>query len=311
MSKDFAEEYKALANEELPDLWNRIEAGLTPKTTALTGESLQESSQEPSRVSLQEASKEPEKRKVVSFLYRYRTVVAAALCVIVILPAVILLRGGNSKSSTMESASAADDAEASAEEPVEESAADTAAEIFPAEADEALDDALAEEAGTGSASQDSGRDGADLYADSAKPEDLSLENGAEKKMEQQENRNSSTAMSDEAADSAEEEKVVQTQGVEESLDSTKSREEKIFERVTVEAGEATGETAKADKNFLYEITMKVIEDPSGELEKGAEIKVWISYFSSVAYTQGQEYVLDLSYQPDRECPYQVEKTYFS
>ena len=38
MSKNFEEEYKALANEDLPDLWNRIEAGLTNRDASLMEE---------------------------------------------------------------------------------------------------------------------------------------------------------------------------------------------------------------------------------------------------------------------------------
>ena len=33
MSKNFEEEYKALADQELPDLWDRIEEGLAPRST--------------------------------------------------------------------------------------------------------------------------------------------------------------------------------------------------------------------------------------------------------------------------------------
>lgn len=46
MSKNFEQEYKALANEDLPDLWNRIENGLAPRTTALTDEADQDVKQE-------------------------------------------------------------------------------------------------------------------------------------------------------------------------------------------------------------------------------------------------------------------------
>ena len=77
MSKNFEQEYKALANEDLPDLWNRIENGLAPRTTALTDEADQDVKQE--------------KRKAAPFWYRYRTAAAAAVCAIVIIPAVIFL----------------------------------------------------------------------------------------------------------------------------------------------------------------------------------------------------------------------------
>ena len=97
MSKNFEEEYKALANEELPDLWNRIEAGLTPRTTALAEETKDEQIVGQINEQVKEKTK---KRKMISFLYRYRTVAAAALCAVVIIPAAIVIgfgRAGRSK----------------------------------------------------------------------------------------------------------------------------------------------------------------------------------------------------------------------
>lgn len=322
MSKNFAEEYKTLANEELPDLWNRIEAGLTPKATSQAGEgrspdmeqTIKSADSGASQVA--EPEKEKEKGKVISFLFRYRTVVAAAVCVIMILPAVILL-GRNNRSKSF-SGSAADMAAETREEAPADDAADMASEeMCLMESDDAAEAPAEEpEAKAGGAEFDNGSDGAGACAETALIEDLESEGAAEKKMDQQENRNVQKEMSDEAADItediAEEEKALpETQRTDQSFSSTTNREVKIFERVTVEAAEQTGENVKTDEDFYYGITMKVIEDPSGELEEDTEITVWVSYLSSVAYVQGQEYVLDLSYDPGRECPYQVKKNYFS
>ena len=316
MSKNFAEEYKALANEELPDLWNRIEAGLTSKTTALAEEELSldmEQTIEPvGAEAKQEAEFEekPEKGKVIRFLFRYRTVVAAAICVLVVLPAVILLGRGNNSKSSWESASDTV-TEAQEEAPADHVASE---EIYLAETDEVTEEAVAEEpeAEAGGAVQDNGSDGAEAYAEAARIEDLNTEGAAEKETDRQGNHSSSEAMSDEAADITGEEKAfLEIQKTDPDSHSSVNRKEKIFERVIVEAAEQTGETVEADKDIFYAVFMKVIEDPSGELEKGTEITVWVSMLSSVAYVQGQEYVLDLSYNPDRECPYQVKKNYFS
>lgn len=322
MSKNFAEEYKTLANEELPDLWNRIEAGLTPKATSQAGEgrspdmeqTIKSADSGASQVA--EPEKEKEKGKVISFLFRYRTVVAAAVCVIMILPAVILL-GRNNRSKSF-SGSAADMAAETREEAPADDAADMASEeMYLTESDDAAEAPAEEpEAEAGGAAFDNGSDGAGACAETALIEDLESEGAAEKKMDQQENRNVQKEMSDEAADItediAEEEKALpETQRTDQSFSSTTNREVKIFERVTVEAAEQTGENVKTDEDFYYGITMKVIEDPSGELEEDTEITVWVSYLSSVTYVQGQEYVLDLSYDPGRECPYQVKKNYFS
>lgn len=78
MSKNFEEEYKALADQKLPDLWDRIEEGLAPRSTP----------------------KEPGKRstKIVQFVRRYKGSLAAVVCVLLILPAAILISQNTKKS---------------------------------------------------------------------------------------------------------------------------------------------------------------------------------------------------------------------
>lgn len=78
MSKNFEEEYKALADQELPDLWDRIEEGLAPSSTP----------------------KEPVKKstKIVQFVRRYKGSLAAVVCVLLILPAAILISQNTKKS---------------------------------------------------------------------------------------------------------------------------------------------------------------------------------------------------------------------
>lgn len=305
MSKNFAEEYKALANEELPDLWNRIEAGLTPKTTALAeeAEDIQDIRQTPKET---QPAKKSEKGKVISLLFRYRTVVAAALCVVVILPAAILMgRINRSKSSP-------------------EFATDMAAPMDNGATTEMCEDVVAEataeepeEFEAGAAAAEDMADGTIADMTDALPTDMN--EAAEKEM--QGDRSSSGAISEAAADDAEEElkalfdKQKNNQISSAALNREEKKEdgksEKVYEKITIEAMKQTGETVQTDKNFYYGVEMKVISDPSGELQEGTQITVWVSMLSSVAYMQGEEYELDLSYDPDRECPYQVKKTYFS
>ena len=78
MSKNFEEEYKALADQEIPDLWDRIEEGLAPRSTP----------------------KEPVKKstKIVQFVRRYKGSLAAVVCVLLILPAAILISRNTKKS---------------------------------------------------------------------------------------------------------------------------------------------------------------------------------------------------------------------
>lgn len=78
MSKNFEEEYKALADQKLPDLWDRIEEGLAPRSTP----------------------KEPVNKstKIVQFVRRYKGSLAAVVCVLLILPAAILISRNTKKS---------------------------------------------------------------------------------------------------------------------------------------------------------------------------------------------------------------------
>lgn len=78
MSKNFEEEYKSFAQIDLPDLWDRIEAGISEKEPVSTP-------------------------GVLVFFRRYQTVAAALLCVMILIPAFLLMRqvgGGMSKSTT-------------------------------------------------------------------------------------------------------------------------------------------------------------------------------------------------------------------
>lgn len=78
MSKNFEEEYKALADQKRPDLWDRIEEGLAPRSTP----------------------KEPVNKstKIVQFVRRYKGSLAAVVCVLLILPAAILISRNTKKS---------------------------------------------------------------------------------------------------------------------------------------------------------------------------------------------------------------------
>lgn len=80
MSKNFEEEYKALADQELPDLWDRIEKDLSPRSTP----------------------REPVKRsaKMIQLARRYKGSLVAVVCVLFILPAAILISRSTRKSDT-------------------------------------------------------------------------------------------------------------------------------------------------------------------------------------------------------------------
>ena len=118
MSKNFEEEYKAMTENDLPDLWSRIDAGLTSKATAT--EPMVEKTSE-------------DKKGIIILIKRYKTVVAAAVCVIAIIPAVMMmgnagLDGSKSSSDMAMENSTITEIAAAGEMIADDEAADCAAE---------------------------------------------------------------------------------------------------------------------------------------------------------------------------------------
>lgn len=90
MSKQFEEEYKALADREAPDLWARIEAGLAPRSAT------------PGDMDVKEV-------KVFQlFLKRYGKIAAAVVCAAILLPSALLVNRIGQKSYSVSDAGAYD-----------------------------------------------------------------------------------------------------------------------------------------------------------------------------------------------------------
>ena len=266
MSKNFEQEYKALANEDLPDLWNRIENGLAPRTTALTDEADQDVKQE--------------KRKAAPFWYRYRTAAAAAVCAIVIIPAVIFL-GRTGREESLEFA-IDNTAEAPAmDTAMEETAVESGQEAASETASEDMDTTVEETAEM--KFREAETDDCDSKAQAG---------GAAEVEAAWEEPKESGQVSDMVKESA-------------KMEMAEDEAVKLYEQVTLNVTQVTEEIVKTDQDFFYGAKMEVVKDPSGELTEGTEIMVWISMHSSRAYVEGEEYTLDLSYEADRECPYRV------
>ena len=108
MNRDFEQEYQELAKMEVPDLWDRIEAGLTEKSTPVSSK----------------------KSVVVPFIKRYSTLAAALLCAILIIPVLGIMKqaaGGSNKSGSAFTTEAVEDTVyESAAETTEESEAEAA-----------------------------------------------------------------------------------------------------------------------------------------------------------------------------------------
>lgn len=123
MSKSFEQEYRNLAQSELPDLWDRIEAGLTRKAvtenftpTQTTAEpemvvqkaaGIIETAPVQKEISSrgQDESQNRKKNVVISFFRRYEAAAAALLCVVILVPAFLVMRqigmGGVKSESAM------------------------------------------------------------------------------------------------------------------------------------------------------------------------------------------------------------------
>lgn len=91
MERDFEQEFRALKQSEIPDLWNRIEAGISEKTVP--------------------APAKPEAKRRYSWR-TWGTAAAACLCLAVVFPALVLFVGKQNKGETGSmSAAAPDDGE--------------------------------------------------------------------------------------------------------------------------------------------------------------------------------------------------------
>ena len=101
MSKSFEKEYRELAQSKLPDLWERIEAGLSEKKAVSVPITINEEAinnetaikkTDSNKTNYNETINKEATNKVLVFFRRYQTVAAALLCVIILVPAFILMR---------------------------------------------------------------------------------------------------------------------------------------------------------------------------------------------------------------------------
>ena len=89
MSKRLEEEYRQMVNDQVPDLWNRIEAGLKEKNSP--------------PVQAVKAATKPKKKVIFRILPWAGGVAAAALIFILVIPAIVsMTRKGNTKTASAE-----------------------------------------------------------------------------------------------------------------------------------------------------------------------------------------------------------------
>lgn len=88
MSKRLEEEYRQMVNDQVPDLWNRIEAGLREKNTPPVGQPVQQQVyQQPVQQAVQ--PNKPKKPVIFKILPWAGGVAAAAILFILVIPAVL------------------------------------------------------------------------------------------------------------------------------------------------------------------------------------------------------------------------------
>ncbi len=134
MERDFELEYRELKQNETPDLWNRIEAGLSEKKIATAPLENESKSIDIERFAV---------KKQTSWK-RWGLLAAACLCVVIIFPAVMITLTGSHKSNSSSSSGA--DSAASTDLMESYTSTDAAASAEPAEAfDTASDNVAAEE----------------------------------------------------------------------------------------------------------------------------------------------------------------------
>ncbi|MDE7444120.1 MAG: hypothetical protein K2N15_00165 [Lachnospiraceae bacterium] len=266
MNKDFEQAYRELAQSEIPDLWDRIEAGLSEKSTP---EKEQEKKQEKKRI----------------YFGRYAGMAAAVLCAALIVPAVLFMGRLEGKGSYTTEMGADQGA-------MEEST--EAAECAPEDAEESgWEEALSEEEGDRfvdsaadtDAMQDSAAGAMEYTADLAQSKE-SARQGNEEKAEMEsadESENGIVHKLTELEDGAVLERV--------TIDVTK-------DVIEIDDSESVNEMGIVQ-------TAIVCKDESGFFEEGEEIEIFVPLYSSVAVIEGATMEVDLIYRSNEEYPFML------
>lgn len=323
MSKDFEKAYRELAESEIPDLWDRIEAGLENKTTPeitkegraeTEGEAIEEEKEETIHETIQEVSPKTDvkekrygKRKWARFA-KYSGIAAAAVCVAVIIPAaVFLFRSGLTKGYSGGAAvTEGIDTAASADEAME-FAADEAIGVA-ADEEESCETASEEmDAGAGALDEEAG----ELEED--KEEEQSEDMAVAEMADASQMRDAADELKKESQSSVKQESAPQEAGTEGgSAFAEAIIEGTVFEHVEIKVTEAQNDFDREDGSLpgtLYTVTVQ--KDDSGKLKEGEELVVDVPAHSSYALVKDGVFEVDLVYKGNgtyglEECYRQIE-----
>lgn len=258
MSKDFEQAYKELAQNEIPDLWDRIEAGLREKSTP-----------EKANGKFRKAKK--------AYWMPYAKAAAAVLCVALTIPAAILLgqseKGYNTQATT-DAESAAEEAggaimEESMEESIEEAVPEESRDEILKQQMQAAGVAEEEAADTGS------MENADIMEDR---EESSL---LETKREMSSASDASDRnMKADSLSSAKEEKSIE--------------DGRIIENIKVQITDVIFDQSYGTDNAGTVYTAVIYKDESGFFEEGEEIQILVPVHSSVLLMADMRYEVDVA-----------------
>lgn len=274
MSKSFEKEYKELAQSKLPDLWDRIEAGLSEKKPVSVPITINEEAisnetdikkADSNKVNYNETT-----NKVLVFFRRYQTVAAALLCVIILVPAFLLMRqvgGGIGFSNSEEAKDAAP------------------AEMMYAAAEEApAAEAPAEEAVVTGAPEETAEE--ELVAEDFAEETVAAEEKA-------------------VAEAPVTEKAMSDSEQSEHSEAKESADVMLY-RVTVEVIEKQEDSSPDNLGGTLYLCAVIHNDESNGLETGDEITVLVPEHLTKDLLPGESYEIALTESDSRYYEYVVK-----
>lgn len=332
MSKNFEQAYKELAQIEVPDLWNRIEAGLTSKSApensnikidaskdidtignikiyADTEMNVDSGIKADADIYVNTGKKAPNKIRILT--RKYVGIAAAIVCAVIILPTAALLKRAGDKSFSDAVMEGIDMAQAT-----EESAEDKA---MPEKAVQTEDTAQLEKAAAGAVedeiSADSGADStaaenaqvsmADSWPEAEAAEDVKMsdsEDGAnfdggnlsskESNVERQQTSGNREA------------KKAEDMGNAISEGAMTVPEGTLLEEIVIEVRSVSDDinrgAGEGTPGSVYTVVVK--EDASGRLAKDSELEVFVPAHASFVLPVGETYVIDIAYTKEGEYP---------
>lgn len=271
MSKDFEQAYTELAKSEAPDLWDRIECGLTERST------------QPEADSGPAVSSSGQGKKFLFPIRKYSAMAAAVICVIIIIPVLIRMNRSYEFAESDSSGAAMD-----------MTAAQEAGGMEPAVEEPAVEEST--ESAEGAA------DGPAASEEKLSQERMSAESAAkEAKAASGENTAPEPQMpaakeAEESADEDVERSTADDKGVAElttKAEKTSDLEEVLF-GVTLEvtgSAELIPEEDSGESGVVY--TAVVRKDPGGLLKEGEEITVFVPAYSSDSLMENMSFEVDL------------------